>query len=165
MLGRSKPKAIGLAEPFNEGKVGSSTMPHKRNPSTCEGIVAVGRTLRYTVALMHEALIQEHERDASLWRLEWKALPEACLMTGAILAQIKDVLAGLEVHADRMRRNLDALGGFLLSERVMFALADKLGKQSAHEAVYHAAMRGVEQGLTFEAALMENPQVKQALGG
>ena len=81
-----------LGEPFNEGKVGSSTMPHKRNPSTCEGIVAVGRTLRYTVALMHEALIQEHERDASAWRFEWKALPEACLMTGAILAQMKDVL-------------------------------------------------------------------------
>ena len=120
-----------LAEPFNEGKVGSSTMPHKRNPATVEAVVAVGRTLRYTVALMHEALMQEHERDASLWRLEWKALPEACLMTGVILAQMKDVLAGLEVHADKMRRNLDALGGFLLSERVMFALADKIGKQTA----------------------------------
>jgi adenylosuccinate lyase len=153
-----------LAEPFNEGKVGSSTMPHKRNPSTCEGIVAVGRTLGHTVALMHDALMQEHERDASAWRFEWKALPEACLMTGAILAQIKDVLAGLEVHPDKMRRNLDALGGFLLSERVMFALADKLGKQSAHEAVYDAAMRGFAQGKTFEQALMANPQVKAALG-
>ena len=61
-----------------EGKVGSSTMPHKRNPATVEAVVAVGRTLRYTVALMHEALMQEHERDASLWRLEWEALPEAC---------------------------------------------------------------------------------------
>jgi adenylosuccinate lyase len=153
-----------LGEPFNEGKVGSSTMPHKRNPSTCEGIVAVGRTLRYTVALMHEALIQEHERDASAWRFEWKALPEACLMTGAILAQMKDVLAGLEVDAGKMRRNLDALGGFLLSERVMFALADKLGKQTAHEVVYDASMRGFAQGLTFEQALMGNARVKQALG-
>lgn len=153
-----------LGEPFNEGKVGSSTMPHKRNPSTCEGIVAVGRTLRYTVALMHETLVQEHERDASAWRFEWKALPEACLMTGAILAQIKDVLAGLEVNADKMRRNLDALGGFLLSERVMFALADKLGKQTAHEVVYEASMRGFAQGITFEQTLMDNARVKQALG-
>jgi adenylosuccinate lyase len=153
-----------LGEPFSEGKVGSSTMPHKRNPSTCEGIVAVGRTLRYTVALMHEALIQEHERDASAWRFEWKALPEACLMTGAILAQMKDVLAGLEVDAGRMRRNLDALGGFLLSERVMFALADKLGKQTAHELVYDASMRGFAQGITFEQALMANARVSQALG-
>jgi len=153
-----------LGEPFNEGKVGSSTMPHKRNPSTCEGIVAVGRTLRYTVALMHEALIQEHERDASAWRFEWKALPEACLMTGAILAHMKDVLAGLEVDAARMRRNLDALGGFLMSERVMFALADRLGKQTAHEMVYEASMHGFAQGITFEHALMGNAQVKQALG-
>jgi adenylosuccinate lyase len=154
-----------LAEPFNEGKVGSSTMPHKRNPVVAEGVLAVSRALRYTVALMHEAMLLEHERDASVWRVEWKAIPEACMMTGAILAQMKDILTGLEVHADRMRKNLDALGGLLLSERVMFALADKLGKQSAHEVVYHAAMRSVEQGVTFEAALMEKPEVKQALGG
>jgi adenylosuccinate lyase len=153
-----------LAEPFNEGKVGSSTMPHKRNPSTCEGIVAVGRALRMTVALMHDALMQEHERDASGWRFEWKAVPEACLMTGAILAQMKGVLAGLEVHTDKMRGNLDALGGFLLSERVMFALADKLGKQSAHEVVYEASMRGYEQGLTFEQALTEHSHAKDTLG-
>ncbi len=153
-----------LSEPFNEGKVGSSTMPHKRNPAITEGVVAVGRTLRYTVALMYEALVQEHERDATAWRLEWKALPEACLMTGVILEQMKYVLAGLEVHSDNMRRNLDALGGFLLSERIMFALGTKLGKQTAHEMVYEAAMRGLSRGITFEHSLMENPQVKQALG-
>ena len=153
-----------LAEPFNEGKVGSSTMPHKRNPVVAEGVLAVARTLRYTVALAHEALLVEHERDASTWRFEWKALPEACLMTGAILAQMRTILTGLEVHADKMRRNLDALGGLLLSERVMFALADRLGKQTAHEVVYHAAMRSVEQGMTFEAALMENAEVSGAIG-
>jgi adenylosuccinate lyase len=93
-----------LAEPSHDHEVGSSTMPHKRNPAIAEGIVAVGRTLRYTVALMYEVLIHEHERDAAMWRLEWKALPEACLMTGAILAQMKYVLAGLEVHSDKMRQ-------------------------------------------------------------
>jgi adenylosuccinate lyase len=148
-----------LAEPFSEGKVGSSTMPHKRNPAVAEAIVTLGRVLRYTVALMHDALLHEHERDAAAWRIEWKALPEACLMTGAILAQTK-----YEVHADRMRRNLDALGGFLLSERVMFALADKLGKQTAHEVVYEAAMRGLSQNITFARALTENAQVGAALG-
>ena len=153
-----------VGEPFNEGKVGSSTMPHKRNPVIAEGVVAVGRALRYTVAVMHESLVMEHERDAALWRLEWKALPEACLMTGAILAQMKYVLAGLEVHPGKMRSNLDVLGGFLLSERVMFALADKTGKQSAHEMVYEAAMHGIAQGITFEQALMADPRVKQAIG-
>jgi adenylosuccinate lyase len=113
---------------------------------------------------MQEALVVEHERDASTWRLEWKAMPECCLMTGAMLAQMRHVLGGLEVHADRMRRNLDALGGFLMSERVMFALADKVGKQSAHELVYEVAMRGIDQGTTFEQALMADTQVQGALG-
>jgi adenylosuccinate lyase len=153
-----------VAEPFAHGKVGSSTMPHKRNPVICEGVGAVGRALRASVALMQEAMIVEHERDAAAWRLEWKAMPECCLMTGAMLAQMKYVLEGLEVHVDKMRANLDTLGGFLMSERVMFALGDKIGKQSAHELVYEIAMRGVEQGITFEAALMADPQAKGALG-
>jgi adenylosuccinate lyase len=153
-----------VAEPFAHGKVGSSTMPHKRNPVICEGVGAVGRALRASVGLMQEAMIVEHERDASAWRLEWKAMPECCLMTGAMLAQMKYVLEGLEVHPDKMRANLDTLGGFLMSERVMFALGDKIGKQSAHELVYEVAMRGVEQGSTFEAALTADPQAKGALG-
>jgi adenylosuccinate lyase len=154
-----------VAEPFDYGKVGSSTMPHKRNPVICEGVLAVGRALRASVGLMQEALVVEHERDASTWRLEWKAIPECCLMTGAMLAQMKVVLGGLEVHADKMRRNLDALGGFLMSERVMFALADKVGKQSAHELVYEVAMRGIDRGTTFEQALTADTQVQGALGG
>ena len=153
-----------LGEPFNEGKVGSSTMPHKRNPVIAEGVVAVGRALRWTVGMMHEALVLEHERDASVWRLEWKALPEICMMTGAILAQMKYILQGLEVRTDKMRANLDMLGGFLLSERVMFALADKVGKQSAHEMVYEAAMHGMSGNITFEQVLMADGRVKQALG-
>ena len=153
-----------VAEPFEHGKLGSSTMPHKRNPVICEGVLAVGRALRASVGLMQEALVVEHERDASTWRLEWKAMPECCLMTGAMLAQMKYVLGGLEVHADKMRRNLDALGGFLMSERVMFALADRVGKQSAHELVYEVSMRGIEAGTTFEQALMADQNVRRALG-
>jgi len=152
-----------VAEPFDHGKVGSSTMPHKRNPVICEGVVAVGRALRASVALMQEALVVEHERDASTWRLEWKALPEACLMTGAMLAQMRYVLGGLEVFPEKMRRNLDTLGGFLMSERVMFALADKVGKQSAHELVYEVAMRGIAQGVPFERALMADAAVRDAI--
>jgi adenylosuccinate lyase len=84
-------------------------------------------------------------------------------MTGMMLATMKYILAGLEVHADKMRRNLDALGGFLMSERVMFALADKIGKQTAHDVVYHAAMDGFARGVTFEEALAASPQAKDAI--
>ena len=151
------------AEPFNEGKVGSSTMPHKRNPSVCENIVTVSRAIRYSVGMMQEAMFVEHERDGAVWRMEWKALPEACLMMGVLLAQSKYVLSGLVVNPEKMRSNLDVLGGFLLSERVMFALADKVGKQSAHELVYEASMHGIENGVTFEQSLMKNAQVRNAM--
>lgn len=152
-----------LFEPFSEGKVGSSTMPHKRNPSSCEAAVAVSRALRYSAAFMLECMVIEHERDGSAWRGEWKALPEACLMAGGLLATMNYVLSGLHVDAERMRRNLDLLGGFLLSERVMFALSEKVGKQTAHELVYEASMRGIERGVRFEQALMQDRRVAEAL--
>ncbi len=152
-----------IAEPFSEGKVGSSTMPHKRNPSTVEAAVAVSRALRYNVAFMLESMVIEHERDGSAWRSEWKALPESCLMMGGLLSMIKYVIGGLVVNPDKMRENPDLLGGFLLSERVMFALSDKIGKQTAHDLVYEVSMHGLEHGITFEQSLMENPQVRGAL--
>jgi len=152
-----------LFEPFSEGKVGSSTMPHKRNPSSCEAVVGVSRALRYNAALMLEGMVIEHERDGSSWRAEWKALPESCLMSGGLLAMMKYVLSGLTVDAPRMRSNLDMLGGFLLSERVMFVVSDKVGKQTAHELVYEASMHGIEHGVSFEQALLRDKRVAAAL--
>ena len=152
-----------LAEPFSAGKVGSSTMPHKRNPSTCEAVIGVSRALRYNVALMLESMVIEHERDGAAWRAEWRALPESCLMAGGMLANMKYVLAGLSVNVEGMRSNLARLGGFLLSERVMFELAGKVGKQTAHDLVYEASMHGIETGITFEQALMQNERVRNAL--
>ena len=152
-----------LYEPFSEGKVGSSTMPHKRNPSSCEAAVGVSRALRYNAALMLECMIIEHERDGSSWRAEWKALPESCLMAGGLLAMMRYVLSGLTVDTKRMRENLDMLGGFLLSERVMFELSEKVGKQTAHELVYEASMHGIEHGVRFEEALMQDRRVAAAL--
>lgn len=154
-----------VEEPFNAGKVGSSTMPHKRNPAVCETMITVGRTLRYNVAIMQEAMVQVHERDSAIWKMEWKALPEICLGVGLLLSLGNYVLENLVVNADKMRANLDLLGGLLLSERVMFHLAEKLGKQTAHELVYEAAMHAQEQGTTLEAALARDPRLKGALSG
>jgi adenylosuccinate lyase len=151
-----------VEEPFNPGKVGSSTMPHKRNPSLCETMITVGRTLRYDVAIMQEALVQTHERESAVWKLEWKALPEICMGLGLLLSLGRHVLEHLVVKPARMRENLDRLGGLLLSERVMFFLGEKLGKQTAHEVVYEAAMAAQEQGGTLEAALARDSRVKGA---
>jgi adenylosuccinate lyase len=154
-----------LEEPFSAGKVGSSTMPHKRNPSVSENVVTVGRALRYNVALMHESLVQEHERDGAGWKIEWKALPESCLMASAILAQMKYVLSGLNVHVERMRRNLDITGGLIMSERVMFMIAGSVGKQTAHEIVYKASMESVDRGITFKEALLNSEELAGVLTG
>jgi len=152
-----------LEEPFFAGKVGSSTMPHKRNPTISENVVTVGRALRYNVALMQESLVQEHERDGAGWKIEWKALPECCLITGAMLSQMKFILSRLDVHVERMRRNLDCTGGLMMSERVMFRIADSVGKQTAHEIIYKASMEAVERGITFSEALMENEKLDGVL--
>jgi len=152
-----------LYEPFSEGKLGSSTMPHKRNPSSCEAVVGVSRALRYNAAFMLECMIIEHERDGSAWRGEWKALPESCLMAGGVLSAMKYVLSGLTVDAKKMRQNLDMLGGFLLSERVMFELSEKVGKQTAHELVYEASMHGIEHGVSFEKALAQDQRLAGAM--
>ncbi|MCC7275296.1 MAG: adenylosuccinate lyase [Alphaproteobacteria bacterium] len=154
-----------LSEPFNEGKVGSSTMPHKRNPAVVENVVTLGRALRASVAMMQETLVQEHERDGAAYKAELKALPEACMITGAMLAQMRYVLAGLAVNEAGMRRNLDLLGGLIVSERVMFVLAERVGKQTAHELVYEAAMRSVAGGRAFTETLLEDPRIREALTG
>ena len=125
--------------------------------------MGVSRALRYNATYMLECMIVEHERDGSAWRGEWKAIPESCLMAGGLLATMKYVLSGLTVDVPRMRSNLDTLGGFLLSERVMFALSEKVGKQTAHDLVYEASMHGIEHGVSFEQALLQNHKIKAAL--
>lgn len=148
-----------VREPFHMGKVGSSTMPHKQNPSTVELVVGLARLVRGNLMPLTDALFQEHERDATCWRIEWAALPEAMIYTGATLQHMKRVLEGLEARQEGMARNLDLLGGLLLSERVMLALGEQIGKQTAHEVVYQLAMRAQEEGVPFREVLLADAQV------
>jgi adenylosuccinate lyase len=148
-----------VREPFHMGKVGSSTMPHKQNPSTVELVVGLARLVRGNLMPLTDALFQEHERDATCWRIEWAAIPEAVIYTGATLQHMKRVLAGLEARQESMARNLDLLGGLLLSEHVMLALGEKIGKQTAHEVVYEIAMQAQEEGMPFREALLANEQI------
>ncbi len=152
-----------VEEPFSEGKIGSSTMPHKRNPAACEGLASLTKPIRHNVALIHEALVVEHERDAMAWRAEWIALPETCIYLSSQMATAQAILKGLVVKPKNMLRNLHLLGGLLLSERVMFALGEQLGKQTGHELVYELSMKSVDEGRSLRDVLLENPQVREAL--
>jgi 3-carboxy-cis,cis-muconate cycloisomerase len=95
--------------------------------------------------------------------MEWAYLPEICIMTDGALLLTKRVLEGLRVYPERMRINLDQTDGLLLSEAVMLALAQKMGRQTAHDVVYECAMRAFEEGLPFRRTLAENPNVSQHL--
>lgn len=152
-----------VEEGFSEGKLGSSTMPHKRNPTSAENLAGLARPLRYNAALMVEGMVQESERDGIAWKMEWKALPECCLIAGAMLFQAKNLLAGLKVNADAMANNLDKMRGYLLSERVMLELSERVGKQTAHEWIYEASMRGITSKLSFADAMRQHKGLAELL--
>jgi adenylosuccinate lyase len=154
-----RPEIGELREPFDAGQVGSITMPHKRNPELSEHLVTLAKIVRGDAALAVEAMVHEHERDGRAWKTEWLALPEACLLTGVALGTGRRLLDGLEVDAARMRENLAAGGGYVLSEPVMRALADKIGKHTAHRLVYEATITGRETGITLREALLAHPTV------
>ncbi len=153
-----------VEEAFSEGKLGSSTMPHKRNPTSAENLAGLSRPLRYNATMMVEGMVQESERDGIAWKMEWKALPECCLIAGAMLFQAKNLLAGLRVDAQRMAANLDMMRGYLLSERVMLELSERVGKQTAHEWIYEASMHGITHKLGFADAMRQHPSLAKLLG-
>lgn len=152
-----------IEEPFSKGKIGSSTMPHKRNPAAFEGLASLTKPIFHSVALIHESMIVEHERDAMSWRAEWIALPEICIYLSAQLTIAKNVMKGLVVKPDNMLRNLNLHGGLILSERIMFELADAFGKQTAHHIVYEISMQAVETGRTFKETLLENEKISSVI--
>ncbi|WP_272539280.1 adenylosuccinate lyase [Providencia sp. PROV197] len=148
-----------IEEPFSAGKIGSTTMPHKRNPAALEGLASLTHPLLKSVSLIYESMHVEHERDAMSWRAEWIALPEICIYLSAQLKNALTVIEGVTVNEKQMRRNLDLQGGLLLSEKVMFELGTKIGKQTAHHIVYECAMQAYEEQRTFKDVLQANEQL------
>lgn len=148
-----------IEEPFSAGKIGSTTMPHKRNPAALEGLASLTHPLLKSVSLIYESMHVEHERDAMSWRAEWIALPEICIYLSAQLKNAIAVIEGVTVNEKQMRRNLDLQGGLLLSEKVMFELGDKIGKQTAHHVVYECAMQSYEEQRPFKEVLQANAQL------
>lgn len=156
-----KPEFGEVEEPIKEGTVGSSTMPHKRNPNLSEEIIALGKILRSYAGVMLEAMETEHERDIGTWRCEFLILPESFLVLSAALRNAKNVLAGLQVNTVRMLQNLNLTKGLIMSETFMFALGEKIGKQKAHEIVYEFSMRAVKDGKSFVQVLKEDEGIKK----
>jgi adenylosuccinate lyase len=95
--------------------------------------------------------------------VEWVILAETCMAAGKLLSLSGKLTANLDVHSERMLANLEATGGFALSEVVMLALAVRIGKQTAHTLVYETAMGAHTERRGLKEAMLENPQIRAYL--
>ena len=150
-------------EPFQQGRGSSSTMPQKRNPISCELILAAAKVVRSNAGLMLDAMAADHERATGPWHLEWVAIPEAFIAASGALRQARFMLEGLIVDPKRMRRNLDLTGGLIVAEAVMMALAEHTGRQVAHDIVYGACRAALDRGSTLIEELQRRPEVTRHL--
>jgi 3-carboxy-cis,cis-muconate cycloisomerase len=150
-------------EPSGEGRGGSSTMPHKRNPVASAAALGAATMAPNLAATIFAAQVQDHERSAGPWHAEWPTLPMLLLVTSGALAAIVDIAEGLEVDAARMRSNLDTAHGLIMAEAVTFALAEKLGKSDAHHLAEAASKKAVAEKKHLREVLTADPRVNALL--
>ena len=148
-------------EPFHEGRGSSSTMPQKRNPISTLYITACTAMVRQQVAALLNAMDQDHERATGNWEIEWLAMPEIFCYAAGALSQARFLVGGLQVNPDRMRTNLDATRGLIVSEAVMMGLGPYLGRQRAHDLVYDICRKVIATGRPFLDLLAEDREISQ----
>lgn len=151
-------------EPAGEGRGGSSTMPHKRNPVAAASALAAATMAPNLAATIFAAQVQDHERSAGPWHAEWPTLPTLQLVTSGALAAIADIAEGLEVDAARMHTNLGTTHGLIMAEAVAMALADKVGKSEAHYIVEAASRISIETKQHLRNVLAKDTRVTTHLG-
>jgi len=150
-------------EPAGEGRGGSSTMPHKRNPVSAAVVLSAATRVPGLVSTMLSAMVQEDERGLGDWQAEWETLPEILRLTAGALHQMVTIVPHLEIDAPRMRRNLDATQGLIFAEAVTMALAAHLGKSAAHVLLEEASRQVRESGKHLREVLAQNPAVTERL--
>jgi 3-carboxy-cis,cis-muconate cycloisomerase len=148
-----------LSEPAGQGRGGSSTLPHKRNPVACAVALAAAARVPALAGTMLAAMGQEGERGLGGWHAEWETLPEVVRLAGGALHHLTDALAGLEVDTARMRENLEASRGLVCAEAVQMALGRGLGRGAAHALVAEACARVRQEGTHLRDVLAADPRV------
>ncbi|HEY8872125.1 MAG TPA: adenylosuccinate lyase family protein [Stellaceae bacterium] len=152
------------AEPFVAGRGSSSTMPQKRNPISCELILAAAKALRQHAGLILDAMVSDFERATGPWHVEWIAVPESFGYAAGALHQAAFMLGGLIVDPRRMAKNLDMTHGLIVAEAVMMGLAPHTGRNEAHDLVYDACRLAIERDCPLYDVLLETPDVAGPLG-
>jgi 3-carboxy-cis,cis-muconate cycloisomerase len=142
---------------------GSSTMPHKRNPSGCAIALAAATGVPGLVSTFLSSMVQEHERGVGGWHAEWPVVASIVQAMGAATAAMANAIAGLTVYPDAMRRNLEATKGIVFAERALMLLAPVLGRVDAQRVVQEALGRVETTGRPFGELLRENADARRAL--
>jgi len=148
-----------VAEPGGEGRGGSSTMPHKRNPIACSLTLSAAQRVPSLVASFLSAMVQEHERAVGSWQSEWPVIVSTVQLTGVAAASMAEVAEGLTVHTEQMRQNIDNTKGLIFAERAAMLLAPKLGRDVTHKLLEEAARKSIAQNKRLSAVLQELPEV------
>jgi 3-carboxy-cis,cis-muconate cycloisomerase len=152
-----------VAEAGSEARGGSSTMPHKRNPTGCLLTLAAANRVPGLVGSFLSGMAQEHERGAGGWQAEWTTIARVMEDTALSLASMTEVAEGLRVDVSRMRANLDRTRGLVFAERAMILLGAALGRDAAHTLLEHATERTIETGRTLVDVIAELPEAARVL--
>jgi len=152
-----------LTEGFAAGQRGSSAMPHKRNPILCERICGIARLLRANVGPALENVALWHERDISHSSVERVMIPDATIALHYQLHLLDQVLAQLGVHPERMKQNLQRLGSAVYSQRLLLALADKIGSRDKAYTIVQRLAHSDDDSSTFEDRVRTDALVSKHL--
>jgi 3-carboxy-cis,cis-muconate cycloisomerase len=150
-------------EPAEEGRGGSSTMPHKRNPVACAVVLSAATRVPGLVATLLTAMVQEHERGLGNWQAEWETLPEIFRLTAAALDRTLETACGMRVDPAKMAANLKASLGLPMAEAVSVALAAHIGRERAHDLVQRASQSAVATGRHLREILGESAEIREYL--
>jgi len=152
-----------VSEPAGEGRGGSSTMPQKRNPVACAAILAASERMPGLVSVILSSMPQEQERGLGGWHAEWETLPELVRVSGGALHRAEEMIAGLEVDAERMRQNLEITHGLIYAEAVAMALSAQMGKRAAHELLEKASRKALLERKHLRDVLAGDPEISSRL--
>jgi adenylosuccinate lyase len=149
-----------VEEPFYKGQKGSSAMPHKRNPVSCEQISGLARVLRGYVVPALEDVPLWHERDISHSSVERVIFPDATILVDYLLSRMNRILTDLHVYPENMRRNMERTHGLVFSQRVLTELINAgLARETAYDTVQPLAMQAWEESKSFKALVKASERV------
>ena len=149
-----------MFEPFTKNQVGSSTMPHKRNPHKAERLCSLVRVLKSNMIVGIDNIGLEDERDLTNSANERIIMPENFILLDYMLTQMSQILEGVEFNEEAIQRNLDFTHGAFLAERIMVSLVDKgIGRQDGHELLRQAAIEARKTNQSMKEILLNNTEI------